>query len=110
MAGEKEPDKILDALTEKYPEAEIMLTLGSKGSVYCRMGERYKQDIYKVKAVDTTAAGDTFTGYFAASLLKGMPIEETLKKCAKASAVAVSRKGAADSIPREEEVDGYELL
>ena len=110
IEGEQEPDKILDALTEKYPEAEIMLTLGSKGSVYCRMGERYKQDIYKVKAVDTTAAGDTFTGYFAASLLKGMPIEETLKKCAKASAVAVSRKGAADSIPREEEVDGYELL
>lgn len=110
MAGEKEPDKILDALTEKYPEAAIMLTLGSKGSVYCCKGKRYKQDIYKVKAVDTTAAGDTFTGYFAASLLKGMPIEETLKKCAKASAVAVSRKGAADSIPREEEVDGYELL
>lgn len=110
MAGEKEPDKILDALTEKYPEAAIMLTLGSKGSVYCCKGKRYKQDIYKVKAVDTTAAGDTFTGYFAASLLKGMPIEKTLKKCAKASAVAVSRKGAADSIPREEEVDDYELL
>ena len=87
-----------------------MLTLGAKGSVYCRKDERYRQNIYKVKAVDTTAAGDTFTGYFVASLLKGMPIEETLKKCAKASAMAVSRKGASDSIPWEEEVDGYELL
>lgn len=110
MTGEKEPDQILDVLREKYPEAEIMLTLGSKGSVYCRKDERYRQDIYKVKAVDTTAAGDTFTGYFVASLLKGMPIEEMLKKCAKASAMAVSRKGASDSIPWEEEVDGYELL
>ena len=101
---------MLDVLEEKYPGAGIMLTLGSKGSVYANKGKRYRQDIFKVKAVDTTAAGDTFTGYFAASVLKGMPMEEILRKCAKASAIAVSKKGASDSIPKEEEVDGYELL
>lgn len=110
ITGEKEPEKILDVLEEKYPGAGIMLTLGAKGSVYCYKGKRYRQDIYKVKAVDTTAAGDTFTGYFAASMLKDVPVEEALKKCAKASAMAVSKKGATDSIPTEEEVDGYELL
>lgn len=110
ITKEKEPEKILDVLEEKYPGAGIMLTLGSKGSVYANKGKRYRQDIFKVKAVDTTAAGDTFTGYFAASVLKGMPMEEILRKCAKASAIAVSKKGASDSIPKEEEVDGYELL
>lgn len=110
ITKEKEPEKMLDVLEEKYPGAGIMLTLGSKGSVYAKKGKRYRQDIFKVKAVDTTAAGDTFTGYFAASVLKGMPMEEILRKCAKASAIAVSKKGASDSIPKEEEVDGYELL
>lgn len=110
ITKEKEPEKMLDVLEEKYPGAGIMLTLGSKGSVYANKGKRYRQDIFKVKAVDTTAAGDTFTGYFAASVLKGMPMEEILRKCAKASAIAVSKKGASDSIPKEEEVDGYELL
>lgn len=110
ITKEKEPEKMLDVLEEKYPGAGIMLTLGSKGSVYANKGKRYRQDIFKVKAVDTTAAGDTFTGYFAASALKGMPMEEILRKCAKASAIAVSKKGASDSIPKEEEVDGYELL
>lgn len=110
ITKEKEAEKMLDVLEEKYPGAGIMLTLGSKGSVYANKGKRYRQDIFKVKAVDTTAAGDTFTGYFAASVLKGMPMEEILRKCAKASAIAVSKKGASDSIPKEEEVDGYELL
>lgn len=110
ITKEKKPEKMLDVLEEKYPGAGIMLTLGSKGSVYANKGKRYRQDIFKVKAVDTTAAGDTFTGYFAASVLKGMPMEEILRKCAKASAIAVSKKGASDSIPKEEEVDGYELL
>ena len=110
ITKEKEPEKMLDVLEEEYPGAGIMLTLGSKGSVYANKGKRYRQDIFKVKAVDTTAAGDTFTGYFAASVLKGMPMEEILRKCAKASAIAVSKKGASDSIPKEEEVDGYELL
>ena len=47
--------------------------------------------IFKVKAVDTTAAGDTFTGYFISSIIDGMPVKEGLEMAAKASAIAVSR-------------------
>lgn len=104
ISGESEPDKILDRLLEKYPEAKIVLTLGSDGVVYRDKEQTCRQGIFKVKAVDTTAAGDTFTGYFIASLLADMPISEALKMCAKASSITVSRKGAADSIPTMEEV------
>ena len=64
----------------------------------------YKQDIFKVKAVDTTAAGDTFTGYFIAATIDGRSVQEALKMAAKASSIAVSRPGAAPSIPTAEEV------
>jgi ribokinase len=54
--------------------------------------------------VDTTAAGDTFTGYFIASILQEKPVPEALKLAAKASAIAVSREGAVPSIPTLDEV------
>ena len=66
--------------------------------------DRYRQGIYKVKAVDTTAAGDTFTGYFISSVIDGMSVPEGLDLAAKASAIAVSREGATASIPFREEV------
>lgn len=64
-----------------------------------------KQGIYEVKAVDTTAAGDTFTGYFIAGVIAGEPMEQVLSRAAMASAIAVSRKGAAPSIPFRKEVE-----
>lgn len=104
ISGETDPEKILDKLMEKYPEARVVLTLGSDGVVYRDKEQTCRQGIFKVKAVDTTAAGDTFTGYFIASLLADMPIPEALRMCAKASSITVSRKGATDSIPTMEEV------
>ena len=64
---------------------------------------------FKVKAVDTTAAGDTFTGYFIAGILAGMSVPDILKMCAKASAITVSRMGATDSIPTMDEVNNTDL-
>ena len=64
VTGETQTDRILERLKEIYPEAKVVLTLGGEGSVYQYKEEQYRQGIYKVKAVDTTAAGDTFTGYF----------------------------------------------
>ena len=64
----------------------------------------YHQGIFKVKAVDTTAAGDTFTGYFISSIIDGMSVKEGLEMAAKASAIAVSRPGATASIPIKQEV------
>ena len=60
--------------------------------------------IFKVQAVDTTAAGDTFTGYFLAGLIDGMDIPDILKMSAKASSIAVTRNGAVQSIPLRAEV------
>lgn len=58
-----------------------------------------------MKAVDTTGAGDTFTGYFLAGMLKGMEIPAALDLGSRALALAVSRKGVAPSIPGKEEVE-----
>lgn len=109
VTGEADPDRILDELRNKYPAAQVVLTLGKDGSIYQYQEERCKQGIYPVQAVDTTAAGDTFTGYFISSIIDGMPVKDGLKLAAKASAIAVSRKGAADSIPTRDEVEKAKL-
>ena len=110
ITGEKEPDRILEKIREIYPKAKVVLTLGGNGSVYQdETGAVYRQGIYKVKAVDTTAAGDTFTGYFISALIDGLPVQEGLKLAAKASAIAVSRAGATASIPLREEVQNTDL-
>ena len=62
------------------------------------------QEIFKVDPVDTTAAGDTFAGYFIASLVRDIGIKDALMYAAKASSITVSRMGAAVSIPYQDEV------
>lgn len=104
FAEEENADVLLDAILERYPSAGIVLTLGEEGAFYCNKEVRYFQKIFPVEAVDTTAAGDTFTGYFIYGCLSGLSMEETLKIAAKASSIAVSRKGAAPSIPTIAEV------
>ena len=104
ITGEKEPDKILAKVKALYPKAKVVLTLGGDGSVYQDETGIYRQGIFKVKAVDTTAAGDTFTGYFISSIIDGLPVQDGLELAAKASAIAVSRPGATASIPLRSEV------
>ena len=105
LTGEKQPERMLDALTNRYPGMHIVLTLGEKGAVCASDGERVYQAAFPVKAVDTTAAGDTFTGYFLSSLLRGDNVQYALKRAARASAIAVSRPGASVSVPFAGEVD-----
>ena len=83
---------------------KVVLTLGGQGAVYQDQERCCRQGIYQVEAVDTTGAGDTFTGYFIASMLQGKEPQQCLTLAAKASAIAVSRAGAAPSIPEREEV------
>ena len=104
ITGSADPDTILERLKELYPDAAIVLTLGSRGSVYYDGKQKVFQDIFKVKAVDTTAAGDTFTGFFVAGLIAGKEIPEILRTASRASSITVSRPGAAPSIPSMEEV------
>lgn len=99
LTGKREPEDILDELLARYPRARVVLTLGGKGSVYGDGEERIQQDIYEVEAVDTTAAGDTFTGYFISTLIRTGSCREALDMAARASALAVSRQGAAPPFP-----------
>ena len=102
--GLTDPDEIIAEMLTRFPNAKIVLTLGKDGAVYADASQKHFQPIFKVKAVDTTAAGDTFTGYFLAGLLDGMPVPEILKMSAKASSIAVTRAGAVPSIPYRDEV------
>ena len=104
LTGETDPEAILAKLRQLFPHARILLTLGKDGAVYQDAQQKVFQPIFPVKAVDTTAAGDTFTGYFLAGLSQGISMEEVLLISAKASSIAVSRPGAVPSIPWREEV------
>ena len=107
IAGHALCEDMIDILAKKYPNAVHVLTLGKHG-VVCRCGGKiYRHGIYDVPVVDTTAAGDTFTGYFIAAISKGDSIEHALELASKASSIAVSRSGATASIPSEEEVSSF---
>lgn len=105
LCGEKQSDdELVERLIQLFPNAKIVLTLGEKGSIYRDRDKHFFQPIYKVAAVDTTAAGDTFTGYFIGSIILGKKVEDAMDIAAKASALSVTRKGAGISIPSIEEV------
>lgn len=105
ITGETDLAKIPEKLLDLYPDAKIVLTLGHNGSVYVDKCQTIPQGIYKVETVDTTAAGDTFTGYFISEIISGKSISCALEIAAKASAITVTRKGAAPSIPYRNEVE-----
>ena len=99
-----EPATMLALLQCKFPSACFVLTLGPQGAYYADAKQTIWQEIYPAKVVDTTAAGDTFTGYFLAAILEGKSVKASLDLAAKAAAIAVSRPGAAPSIPKLDEV------
>lgn len=104
ITGKTQPEEMLDELLRRYPACHVVLTLGERGSVYADAAQRIDQSIVTAHTVDTTAAGDTFTGYFIHALLQGEAIQQALKTAACASAITVSRPGAGRSIPAAEEV------
>ncbi len=109
LTGEEEPDRICKAMKERFPDSVVVLTLGSDGVVYYDGSERCGHGIFKVKAVDTTAAGDTFAGFFLACVSKGGTPAQAIALASKASAITVTRPGASDSIPTLEEVLSADL-
>lgn len=104
ITGKTQPEEMLGELLRRYPACHVVLTLGERGSVYADATQRIAQSIVPAHTVDTTAAGDTFTGYFIHALLQGEAIQQALKTAACASAITVSRPGAGRSIPAAEEV------
>lgn len=108
LTGEKKPNQIASALLKSYPEAKIVLTLGKGGVLYQDKKISCVHGIYKVPVVDTTGAGDTFTGFFLACVNQ-YPIEEALQIASIASSIEVSRKGASIAIPTLDEVKNSSL-
>ena len=98
------PEDIAKSLLKALPDSKIVLTLGTNGSVYADKNIMFRQNAIKVNAVDTTAAGDTFTGFFLSGIFGGQTPEWSMKFASHASAIAVTRPGAAPSVPTREEV------
>ena len=96
--------EVLDALVDAYPHSEIVLTVGKGGAYYGYQKVRLHEPIYDLPVVDTTAAGDTFIGYFLTSRSIGHDCQQALRYACKASGLTVSRIGAMGSIPLASEV------
>lgn len=107
LAGRRkdDPADVMDGLTARFPKAEIILTAG-RGGAYYGQGRDLREyaGIVDAPVVDTTGAGDTFTGYFLAARAKGFGIRQSLETASKAASITVSRKGAMDSVPFAKEV------
>lgn len=104
LSGKDDPDEIVTALMNSYHIPHIVLTLGEKGAMYASESTRIRQHAIPTTVVDTTAAGDTFTGYFFASILSGKAPAEALLRAATASSLAINKEGAAKSIPWAKDV------
>jgi ribokinase len=102
----EEAEKAANILVEKGVE-KVIITLGSKGAFVVTKDEKVSVPSYKVKAVDTTAAGDTFCGSFAVALVEGKSLKEALQFASAAAAISVTRMGAQPSAPTRKEIDEF---
>ncbi len=85
----------------------LLITLGSKGSLYIDRDREIMTPAYKVKAIDTTAAGDSFIGGFVKGISQGMEIGQAIELGTKVAAISVTRVGAQTSLPTQEEVKNF---
>ena len=109
LTGETNPDRILAALRSRWPHCRVVLTLGKRGVRYADDAVQCAHGIYPVQVVDTTGAGDTFTGYFLAAVAQGKPVPDALRTASRASSIEITRPGAAQSIPTADEVENAQL-
>lgn len=103
LTGHADPERALASLLELVPE--VVITLGSQGSLYGdRSGDIVRIPSYPVRAVDTTAAGDTFVGVLSVLRVEGADMSESLAVASAASALSVQRNGASSSMPTRQEI------
>lgn len=108
LSGASTEEHATKTLLERFPNVQLVLTQGSRGASWYHQGQHEFVAASKVDVVDTTAAGDTFVGYFLAAIDKngGDALAGLHKACA-ASALAVTVAGASSSIPNNESVEQF---
>ena len=107
LSGEQELDAIIEHYKTQWSHAEVIITLGKAGVIMLKNQQTIQVDAFVGDAVDTTAAGDTFIGYFLAAYSQHADARQALKRACAASAISVTRAGAAQSIPEAKEVDRF---
>lgn len=105
LTGKTNPAEVGSRMRELFPLAAAVLTLGSKGASYLDADTVHHQPSLAVNAVDTTAAGDTFIGFFLAELMRTDDPAKALEMGCRAAAICVTRPGASDSIPFRHELE-----
>ena len=105
LSGAAADEDIIPALIKRYPSVNVLLTLGHRGSMCYYQGRTVACSAHHVHAVDSTAAGDTFNGYFLRGILNGLNVEKCLELATTAAAICVTRPGASDSVPMAAEVE-----
>lgn len=85
----------------------VLVTRGAKGARFEAAGEAVEVPAFPVRAVDTTGAGDTYAGVFAAGLDAGLEVAQAMRRAAAAAAIQVTRPGTAEAIPTRAEIDAF---
>ncbi len=106
LCDETDPWEMLPRLVE-MTGGEVIVTLGDQGAIYFSGEEAIHQPAIHADVVDTTAAGDTFIGYYLAGRASGEPVERCLKTATTAASMCVAKAGAMDSIPNNLEVSQH---
>ena len=108
VENKNDAEKAAGLLVQKGVE-KVIITLGSKGAFVVTKDNKVSVPAFQVKAVDTTAAGDTFCGAFAVALVEGKSLKESLQFASAAAAISVTRMGAQPSVPKRREIDDFLL-
>ncbi|MBX2880762.1 MAG: ribokinase [Granulosicoccus sp.] len=107
LAQSEDVHSALDILANKYPDTQVVLTLGAEGAMLACRDQKLHQESLPVDVVDTTGAGDTFVGYFLAALLADLDQVTALRRACAAAALSVTVPGATPSIPAARSVDEF---
>jgi ribokinase len=106
VESEEDAEKAADILITRGVE-KVIITLGAQGAFVLTKDEKVSVPSFKVDAVDSTAAGDTFCGSFAVAYVDGKSLKESLQFASAAAAISVTRMGAQPSAPVRDEIDKF---
>ena len=107
ISGIQDLDMMEAYFRSEWPDSEVLITLGKAGVRMLKKERTINVPAFVVEAVDTTAAGDTFIGFFLSAYSNHQDSETALSRACAASALAVMQIGAAQSIPTKDQVNRF---